>query len=569
MVDAAIVSTRGAIRHTGQCAKMTKSHHTEPVMNRASPRVTKLSNALLRAGQTDRRSVLRAALGLALAQAMWPARQAAAQSAKPRFAGYPFTLGVASGYPGPRGITLWTRLAPQPLIADGGMTPENVALTWEVSADESFATRAASGTCSAFAELAHSTRVEVEGLEPGRWYWYRFIAGDAVSPVGRTRTLPAVGARVDRLRFAIGSCQHYEQGYYQAHAHLCREDLDLMLFLGDYIYENPWGDNLVRRCVGGEAYTLADYRVRYAQYKTDANLQALHAAVPWAYCWDDHEVDNDYAGDTSEHLDPAFLARRAAAYQAYFEHQPLPFRLRPRGPDMRLYDHLDFGDLVRVYLLDDRQYRDPQACPDPIKTGGSTKRDTQDCPAIDDVRRSMLGATQERWLSQSLAGQRAQWNLLAQQTFFARMDEGAGARTRVWTDGWDGYPAARARVIADIKRHRVSNPIILGGDVHANLIADVRVDAERPDSPIVASEFCGTSLSSQGWAAGDFDVARAENPHLHFADGTRRGYIAFELDRRECRARLRALISEKTPSSEIETVASFRVAAGRPGIERA
>jgi alkaline phosphatase D len=314
---------------------------------------------------------------------------------------------------------------------------------------------------------------------------------------------------------------------------------------------------------------LADYRVRYAQYKTDAHLQALHAAVPWAYCWDDHEVDNDYAGDVSEHLDPAFLARRAAAYQAFFEHQPVPFRLRPRGPDMRLYEHLDFGDLARFYLLDDRQYRDPQVCPDPLKTGGSTDVFVDECPEVNNARRTLLGATQERWLGANLASTRARWNVLAQQTFFARFDSGAGSRTRVWTDGWDGYPAARNRVIADLKRHRVANPLIVGGDVHANLIADVRQDANRSDSPVVASEFCGTSLTSQGWASGAFDTRLEESPHVHYADGTRRGYIAFELDHRNCQAQLRALISEKKPGSEIETVASFRVSAGKPGIERA
>jgi alkaline phosphatase D len=252
--------------------------------------------------------------------------------AQPRFARDPFTLGVASGYPTPRGVVLWTRLAPDPL-ADGGMPPAAVEVGWEVATDGAFRNIVRRGTEIATPEWAHSVHAEVAGLEPARWYWYRFHAGGAESPSGKTRTAPPPGP-AERLRFAFASCQQYEQGFYIAYRHMAAEDLDLVVHLGDYIYESSWGRVHVRKHDTPEPLTLADYRNRFALYKSDQDLKAAHAAFPWLVTWDDHEVQNDYANDRSQHLDaPAlFLERRAAAYRAYYEHLPLPMSSARAGP---------------------------------------------------------------------------------------------------------------------------------------------------------------------------------------------------------------------------------------------
>ncbi len=353
-----------------------------------------------------RRAVLRMAAGLAVSTVLSPTvlRNAWAQ---PRFSNYPFTLGVASGSPRPDGIVLWTRLAPD-LLTGGGMRQANVAVGWELAADEGFRSISRAGKTTATAALAHSVHVELSGLEPGRWYWYRFTAGNAVSPIGRTRTAPARDSAVDRLRFAFASCQHYQQGYFAAHRHMAAEDPDLILFLGDYIYESSGGRNPVRLHATPEPLTLAQYRDRYALYKTDPDLQRSHAVAPWIVTWDDHEVDNDYAGDQSEDLDPNFLARRAAAYQAYYEHMPLARRALPRGSTMQLYDSYDFGDLVTFFVLDDRQYRAPQACPRPGRGGSNV---VADCAERLAPNRTLLGGAQEAWLRKR--GSRKAWHARA------------------------------------------------------------------------------------------------------------------------------------------------------------
>ena len=294
----------------------------------------------------DRRSFLQALSALGLSQAI-PVR---AQSEKPRFAEDPFRLGVASGYPQSGGMVLWTRLV-------ANLETAIVPVRWEIADDEAMRKVVARGTAEAHPAWAHSVHVEVSGLEPDRWYWYRFYAGDAASPVARTRTAPVPGAPVSRLRFAFASCQHYEQGWFTAYRHMAADDLDLVVFLGDYIYESSWGREHVRKHNAPEPYTLDDYRARYALYKGDADLQAAHRAFPWIVTWDDHEVDNDYANDRPEDGMPAaqFLLRRAAAYKAYYEHMPLPAAMRPDGPDMRIYTRLAWGSLANFYLLDDRR----------------------------------------------------------------------------------------------------------------------------------------------------------------------------------------------------------------------
>jgi alkaline phosphatase D len=319
----------------------------------------------------QRRQLLTGALALGTTHLTAPlVRRAFGQSAP---TSDPFTLGVASGYPLPTGVVLWTRLAPAPLVPGGGMPREAVAVEWEVASDERMSRIVQHGAVTAVPEWAHAVHVEVEGLEPGRWYWYRFRAGRAVSPVGRTRTAPAADSVPDRLRFAYASCQHYEQGYFVAYRLMRADDLDLIVFLGDYIYESTTSRPRVRQHGAPECHTLDDYRIRYALYKTDRDLQAAHAACPWIVTWDDHEVSNDYANDRGQVLNGRewFLARRAAAYQAYYEHMPLRRQMVPFGPHMRLYHRLAFGGLVQFHLLDDRQYRAHQPCTPPERGGSA------------------------------------------------------------------------------------------------------------------------------------------------------------------------------------------------------
>jgi alkaline phosphatase D len=426
----------------------------------------------------------------------------------------------------------------------------------------------ASGSAEARPEWAHSVHVEPRGLEPDRWYWYRFTAGDAVSPVARTRTAPAAGAAVARLRFAFASCQQYEQGWFTAHRLMAGDDLDLIAFLGDYIYESSWGREHVRKHGAGEPYTLADYRARYALYKGDPDLQKSHHACPWIVTWDDHEVDNDYADDVPEDGMPkeAFLARRTAAYRAFYEHMPLPEAMRPGGREMRIYTVQNWGRLANFFVLDDRQYRAPQVCPK--KAGGSTVLNPDNCRAIADPSRSMLGAAQEAWLDRGFADSKASWNILAQQTLMAELDRKVGEGRELWTDGWDGYPAARRKLLDSIAARKLANPVVIGGDVHMNWVADLRPDFEDPKSPVVASEFCGTSITSQGASQEQVNALLPENPHMKYARSDRRGYVRASVAGGRFTAELVGLETVKKPDARSEVLARFAVEDGRPGPQK-
>ena len=482
----------------------------------------------------------------------------AASPALARFSAYPFTLGVASGYPSPGSVVLWTRLT-------GDLDPVALPVRWEVAADEAMKSVVVSGVASAEPAWAHSAHLEVRGLEPDRWYWYRFTAGDAQSPVGRTRTAPQAGASVERLRFAFGSCQQYEQGYYGAYRHLVADDPDFVAFLGDYIYESSWGKNHVRSHGSAEPVTLEDYRARHALYRGDPDLQAAHAACPWVLTWDDHEVDNDYADDRPEGgmSKASFLLRRAAAYRAYYEHMPLPSQMRPEGPAMKIHTHLDWGALARFYVLDDRQYRSWHACPRPKRRAGSNTVDVERCKGLGSPRRSMLGRAQERWLSRALAGSGAAWDVIAQQTRMAQLDQTPGPGRGAWTDGWDGYPAARRRLLEALQRRR--NPVVIGGDVHAFNVSRLKLDFDDASAPTVASEFVGTSITSQGWPQERFARLLPDSPHMVFADSRYRGYTRVEVTPRLWRADLRAMQSVTERGAPCATLASFVVEDGRPG----
>ncbi len=509
----------------------------------------------------SRRKFLICAAGLAAAAPLSRLR------AQPKFDRYPFSLGIASGYPTPEGVVLWTRLAPEP-HAGGGMPQAAVEVAWEIAADEAFRKIVRRGTEIAMPRWAHSVHAEVAGLAPAHSYFYRFHAGGVTSPTGRTRTAPASSAAAERMRFAFGSCQQFEQGYYTAYRHMAQEDLDLVVHLGDYIYESSWGRDHVRKHDAGEPVTLEEYRNRYALYKGDPDLQAAHAAFPWLSTWDDHEVQNDYANDRSQHLDARdeFLRRRAAAYQAYYEHMPLPPRMQPRGPDAMIYTRLQFGRLAVFHVLDDRQYRSYQVCARPGR-GGSNVIRSDDCPERLDPKLTLLGQEQEQWLHEGLAAGVARWNVIAQQTLMAQVDRAMGKGQSFWTDGWDGYPKARERLLGFIEDKSVTNPVVLSGDVHTFAVADLKVDFDRPGLPVVATEFGGGSITSQGPSQKQTQAWQAENPHVIYANGTRHGYIAMELTAKRCTARMRA-VNEKEPNSPVHTLAAWTAEDGRPGAQR-
>jgi alkaline phosphatase D len=481
-----------------------------------------------------------------------PLRHAGATSA-PRFA-----LGVASGSVRPDGMVLWTRLT-------GGGLPERVPVQWEVARDEAFREVVARGTEAAEASWAHSVHAEPAGLVPGRPYWYRFTAlGDRSAP-GRTRTAPEPGAAAT-LRFAIASCQRLEHGHYAAWDDIVRFDPELVLFLGDYLYEYPGAADAVRSVAGGLVTTLEGYRERYAQYKADPRLQAAHAACPWAVVWDDHEVENDYAGLVGGLPLADFETQRAAAYQAYWEHMPFPKAAQPQGAVMRIYGHLDWGRLARIHLLDDRQYRDPQACPRPGRLFGSATVRLKDCPELLDPKRTLLGAAQERWLAEGWSLERP-WNLVAQQTLMTRLSWRDPQREPTyWTDGWDGYPHARQRLLATAAQRRVPGLVVLGGDVHAHYVGQLKADYDDPTSPVVGAEFCGTSISSRGMAQSRLDAALPLNPHLLFGQARQRGSIHFTLDARSLQADLRVVDDARDPASAVRSAGRFVVEAGRPGV---
>jgi len=488
----------------------------------------------------------------------------------PDFSAYPFALGIASGDPLPDRVVLWTRLAPEPLAEDGhgGMPVENIRVQWEVAADENFSQIVSRGPTLAPSELAHSVHVRVEGLEPAREYFYRFKAGSEMSPVGRTKTAPARGSAVAQMRFAFASCQMYEHGYYTAYRHICEEDLDLVVHLGDYIYEYGINEYVassgnVRRHDGPKVYTLPQYRNRYALYRSASNLRAAHAAFPWVVTWDDHEVENNYADGTpgSTRSVEEFLRRRTAAYQAYYEHLPLrPFSI-PQGPDMRLHRRITYGDLAEFNVLDTRQYRDDQAA------GGGIDPPN---PEQSDPARTITGEAQEEWLLERLSRSRSRWKVLAQQVFFAQKDLKSGQDEGFSMDAWDGYLGSRNRILGFIADRRIGNPVVITGDVHNNWVADLKADFNDPGSPTVGTEFVGTSITSGGDGADTNDRVQkiiAENPHIKFFNG-QRGYVRCILSPESFQADYRVLPNVSQRGAPIHTRASFVVEDGQPGAQQ-
>lgn len=481
----------------------------------------------------------------------------------------PFSLGVASGYPASDGFVLWTRLAPEPLHPLGGLAPDTmIPVECEVALDEGFRTIVAREMQVATPDWAHSVHVELFGLEPGRDYFYRFHAAGATSPIGRTKTAPAQDATPEALDFCFVSCQHFEQGYFNAYRHIVADVPDLIVHLGDYIYESSWGREHVRRHDGPEPYTLDDYRRRHALYKSDPDLKAAHAVAPWAFTWDDHEVDNDYAGAISEQGDEPdwFLRRRAAAYKAYYEHMPLRREMVAMGPHLKLFTRLDYGRLATFHMVDDRQYRDPQPCPEPGEAGARLVALSQ-CAGLDDPSRSLLGRRQEAWLEAGLRKSEALWNVIGQQTWLAETNLSPKGEKQIFTDGWDGYPAARRRLTDVLASGEVKNPVAIGGDVHSFWFGDIKQDHSDPNSKTVASQFIGGSVTSQlGFSQETLDELVKVNPHIAFANKTKHGYVRTRVTSTAMTADVRVVDSVTDRDAAVSTMASFAVEAGKPGL---
>jgi alkaline phosphatase D len=483
-------------------------------------------------------------------------------AAETRFRSSPFTLGVASGYPTAESVVLWTRLAPEPLSPGAGMGPEAVSVQWEIASDERFRSVVARGRAEASAEWGHSLHIEPRGLRPARDYWYRFIAGGIASPVGRTHTAPAAGAAIAKLRVDIACCAQYEHGYFSAYRHIAADNPDLVLHVGDYIYEYGPGPPRVRQHNSPEVQSLDDYRARYALYKSDGDLQAAHAAAPWLVMSDDHEVENDYAGDGAERDDAwTFLQRRTAAYRAYYENMPLPSRALPSDEQMRLYAQRAFGDLAAITMLDQREYRSPHPCPPPDREGNSR---TTGCTQREAAQRTMFGATQEAWLESSLAATRCRWNLLAQGAVMTQIDQQPGAGQRFRTDGWDGYPAARTRFVETLRRTRTTNPVVFSGDIHAFMVGGVTQRADNPESPLVAPEFVATSVSSGGIQSRALDEWLKDNPRLLLANSEKRGYLRVDLTRERARIDLVAVDDVREKDSGVTVQRSYELTSGSP-----
>lgn len=474
---------------------------------------------------------------------------------------YPFTLGVASGSPSPDGCVLWTRLAPEPLNG-GGMPTGAVEVRYRVCSDEAMQNTVRDGRFTTDESVGHSVHVILEGLEPGREYWYQFYLGEDESPIGRTRTSDP---RDSEVKLAVAACQAYQSGFYAAYADIAAWAPDCVIHVGDYIYEGGIGAlgehsresdggtftyRTVRQHNSAEVMTLWDYRNRYALYRMDTDLQAAHAAAPWIVAMDDHEVDNNWAGFTPQdpwaQTDTEFRVRRQAAFRAYYEHMPLrePPQIIGLDSTLQLYGTHRFGPAL-VHLLDTRQYRSDQVPVDKISSEAAAAM-------LGDRNREMLGEAQERWLLHSLRRSNARFNVLAQQTWFAPFNYSDDpARPDFNMDQWDGYPRQRQRIIDALAE--VDKPVVLSGDWHCANASTIHRDPMDARSPRVGWEFASTSISSNCPWAERVHNAQSYNPHVSYTNGNQRGYLRCTVTQDDWQTDYRVVEDPYRPDSPVLT----------------
>jgi alkaline phosphatase D len=510
-------------------------------------------------------SVSRRGLMLALGAggvALGSGRQALAD---PVFAAYPFQLGIAAGDPTPDGFVIWTRLAPDPMAIGHGMPSQPVPVKWEVATDRGFSSIVRRGEVIARPEMAHAVHVEVEGLQPGRDHFYRFIAGTERTGTGRAKTAPAAGSSVAQARFGVLGCQAFEHGFYTAHRKAAAENFDFIYCYGDYIYEGRSSrtysgsggtfDN-PRQYAGGETYSLDDYRRRYAQTKLDTDLQASHAAAAWFCTWDDHEVANNWVSALDDGVPPeVFLLRRQAAAQAFYEHMPLRRSAFPRGADIQLYRQASWGDLLDLNFLDTRQFRSDQPCNDAWATtcAGVSARDAQ-----------VLGEAQEAWLYRNLDRSQAHWKVLAQQIMVMDLDRKEGPEPGYNLDSWAGYGIPRQRLLDRLRERRIGNTVVLTGDEHQNYAGELYRDSRNPEGVPIATEFVATSISSSGDGQDQRTEGRrylADNAFLKF-NNAQRGYVVCDVTPERWQTEFKVLDKVSERGGTLSTRAKFAVASG-------
>lgn len=483
-----------------------------------------------------------------------------------RFSNDPFQVGVASGDPAADGIVLWTRLVSNVNAPDLGIPPHPIKVRWEIAKDHAMTHIVKTGVMTATPELGHSIHVEVNGLQPGRDYFYRFHTDDATSPVGHTRTAPAMNTMVEKARFAFASCQNYEWGYFVAHRDMAAADLDAVVFVGDYIYEhhpkNP-AKPLVRRHAIDDVMTLDQYRHHYAQYKSDADLKACHQAHAWIVTPDDHEVENDWAGDHSvTESSQKLVQRRIAAYQAYYENMPLRSLCVPHGSHMQLYRSIPYGKLLQFTVLDTRQFRTPQPCND--------DKSILNCQDRFDPHATMMGDAQEKWFAKTMSTSSAHWNVVANQVMISQLAEPGPHGTIFGTDKWDGYVAARKRLTDYLGSAKPRNPVFVTGDIHQTWVGDLKADFDLPSSAVVASEIVGTSITSKGDGethAANAPQILAANPHICY-ENDHRGYFICEVNQKHMMSELRVAPMVSQPDSAVERAATFVIESDRKGVRQ-
>ncbi|MFF7792467.1 alkaline phosphatase D family protein [Streptomyces sp. NPDC007991] len=499
-----------------------------------------------------------------------------------------FLHGVASGDPLPDGVLLWTRVTPVPEAIPGSGLGPDTEVSWTVATDRTFSTVVARGSTTATAASDHTVKADIRGLEPGTDYWFRFSAGGTDSPAARTRTAPAADAAVTGLRFGVVSCANWEAGYFSPYRHLAaRGDLDAWLHLGDYIYEYGTGeygtrDTVVRpHAPAHEIVTLADYRVRHGRYKTDPDLQALHAAAPVVAIWDDHEFANDaWSGGAENHTEGAegtWSARQAAAKQAYFEWMPV----RPAIAGTT-YRRLRFGKLADLSLLDLRSFRSQQ-----VKVGNGQ---------VDDPERTLTGRAQLDWLKAGLKASDTTWRVVGNSVMISPFAIGSLSADLLKplakllglpqeglalnTDQWDGYTDDRRELLAHLRAHAIRNTVFLTGDIHMAWANDVPVDAGTyPLSPSAATEFVVTSVTSdnlddlvkvpQGTvSAVAAPVIRAANRHVHWVDTDRHGFGVLDITAERAQMDYYVISDRRQRDATATWSRSYRTRSGTQKVER-
>jgi len=511
----------------------------------------------------SRRSLIRSAGAAAIGFAGAPV----ILRAQSWFSDNPFTLGVASGDPAPDGFVIWTKLAPRPLEPHGGMPMSILPVSWEVASDDRFATIVAKGEARAFPDLGHSVHVEVAGLEPDRPYWYRFSIGSDRSPYGRARTLPRAGASVQSLKFGVCGCQHFESGFYTAYRDLALEDdLAFIFHYGDFIYEYRYDYNFanglpvpkVRSHLLRSLSSLDDYRIHYAQYLSDIDLQAARARHSFLQTFDDHEVENNWVQNIQQNGDEPpeiFALRRQAAMQAWYEYMPVRAALIPQGPLIHANRALAYGDLATINLLDTRSFRSDQPCGDGFKPH---------CPGVSDPQASVLGQAQEAWLDANLGRHDTVWTCIAQQVMMMPLDRRTHDEPEKLfnMDSWAGYDVPRNRLMSRLAR--VRNAVVLTGDEHQNY-AGLLYDRDRP----VAVEYVTTSVSSGGDGQDvrpGSDRILAQNPQLKFINN-QRGYSVCEVTPEAWQSRFMVLDKVSQPGGTLSRRATATVPRGSVSLE--